>query len=177
MDILKSLGIHRWFLLCLGMWVQPGREEDVNTACRYGCEMTQPWWVMDQSGEKEREVVGDLRAAVGQDEDMRASPRLSVSTTVLLEQRELRHSLLPQSVLTISYEVAAWPSYREIRCHTMCDWQVGSKLSFTPASRSMFRIYCGTLVFFFKWLITAEAENVEEALPRPGYPCIPRSWS
>lgn len=23
-----------------------------NAACRYGCEMTQPWWVMDQSGRK-----------------------------------------------------------------------------------------------------------------------------
>lgn len=38
---------------------------------RYGCKMTQPWWVMDQSGEKDR-GIRDLGAAVGQGEDMRA---------------------------------------------------------------------------------------------------------
>ena len=47
-----------------------------NASCRYGCEMTQPWWVMIRVGRKRhRGVAGDLRAAVGQGEDMSAQPK------------------------------------------------------------------------------------------------------
>lgn len=75
MDILKALGIHRWFLLCLGMWVQPGREEDVmlraDTAARW---LSPDGWRI-RVGEREKEVAGDLGAAVGQGEDLRAQPK------------------------------------------------------------------------------------------------------
>ena len=78
--------------------VREGRRYDVV----YRYKMTQPWWVMDQSEEKNREVVRDLRTIVGQDEDMRTQlTAASYHSCTPGRLWELCHSIFPQLILII----------------------------------------------------------------------------
>lgn len=82
--------------------VREGRRYDVIYID--GCEVTQPCWVMDQSGEKDREVVRDLATAVGQGEDMGAQLKaVSHHSCTPVNLYELCHSILPQLTLTIFF--------------------------------------------------------------------------
>lgn len=58
--------------------------------------------------ERKTEVVRDLGTALGQGEDMRAQPKaVGYHSCTPVRRYELCHSILPQLILTIFYEVTA----------------------------------------------------------------------